>query len=98
MGQNKPVSQDGSEKRAAEPDFQMPQSGEDAPNDFETGARLSVNGAETAAPLAQETASRLTKARVMEVVDPAFHRAGILSIAVISPDENRRRAALHALN
>ena len=33
----------------------------------------------------------------MEVVDPAFHRAGGLSVAVISPDEKRRNAALHAL-
>jgi pilus assembly protein CpaE len=47
--------------------------------------------------VAQEVTSRLTKARVMEVVDPAFPRAGVLSVAVISPDENRRNAALCAL-
>ena len=52
---------------------------------------------QSSAPVAQEMASRLTKARVMEVVDPAFHRTGVLSVAVISPDEKRRSAALQAL-
>ena len=97
MGENSPVSQEGFEKMAAERDSQMRQSGEGVRNDVETGAHTSVNGAETAAPMAQEMASRLTKARVMEVVDPAFHRARVLSVAVISPDEKRRGAALHAL-
>jgi pilus assembly protein CpaE len=97
MGENSPVSQEGFEKMAAERDSQMRQSGEGVRNDVETGAHTSVNGAETAAPMAQEMASRLTKDRVMEVVDPAFHRAGVLSVAVISPDEKRRGAALHAL-
>ena len=45
----------------------------------------------------QEKASRLTRARVMEVVDPALPGAGALSIAVISPDAKRRDAALRAL-
>jgi len=97
MGDNSSVSQEGFEKMAAERDSQMRQSGEGVRNDVETGAHTSVNGAETAAPTAQEMASRLTKARVMEVVDPAFHRARVLSVAVISPDEKRRGAALHAL-
>ena len=97
MGENSSVSQEGFEKMATERDSQMRQSGEGVRNDVETGAHTSVNGAETAAPMAQEMASRLTKARVMEVVDPAFHRARVLSVAVISPDEKRRGAALHAL-
>jgi pilus assembly protein CpaE len=46
----------------------------------------------------QEIASRLTRARVMEVVDPAFPGAGALSLAVISPDKERRNAALRALS
>src|ERR1035441_9055268 len=87
MGQDIPVSQEGSGKRAAERDSQMQQSGEGDRKDVETGAHISVNGAETASPVAQETASRLTRARVMEVVDPAFHRAGVLSVAVISRSE-----------
>jgi pilus assembly protein CpaE len=45
----------------------------------------------------REMASRLTRARVMEVVDPAFPGAGALSVAVISPDEKSRNAALRAL-
>jgi pilus assembly protein CpaE len=44
-----------------------------------------------------EIASRLTRARVMEVVDPALPGAGALSVAVISPDKERRSAALRAL-
>jgi pilus assembly protein CpaE len=97
MGDNSSVSQEGFEKMAAERDSQMRQSGEGVRNDVETGAHTSVDGVETAPPMAQEMASRLTKARVMEVVDPAFHRARVLSVAVISPDEKRRGAALHAL-
>ena len=97
MGENSPVSQEGFGTRAGEQDSQMQQSGEGVRKDVETGAHTSVNGVETAPPMAQEMASRLTKDRVMEVVDPAFHRAGLLSVAVISPDEKRRSAALHAL-
>jgi pilus assembly protein CpaE len=98
MGENSPVSQEGFEKKAGERDSQMQQSTEGGRNDVDTGAHTSVNGAETAAPRAQEMASRLTKDRVMEVVDPAFHRVGVLSVAVISPDEKRRSAALLALS
>jgi len=44
-----------------------------------------------------EMPSRLTRARVMEIVDPAFPRPGVSSIAVISPDKKNRSAALSAL-
>jgi len=97
MGQDIPVSQEGPGNMAAERDSQLQHSGEGGRKEVETGAQISVNGTETAAPIAQEMASRLTRARVMEVVDPAFNRAGVLSVAVISPDEERRGAALHAL-
>jgi pilus assembly protein CpaE len=97
MGMNIPESQEGFEKRAGERDSHLRQSGESAREDVETGAPIS-NGTETASPMAQEVASRLTKARVMEVVDPAFCRTGVLSVAVISPDEKRRRAAFLALS
>ena len=54
MGENSSVSQEGFEKMATERDSQMRQSGEGVRNDVETGAHTSVNGAETAAPMAQE--------------------------------------------
>ena len=72
MGENSSVSQEGFEKMATERDSQMRQSGEGVRNDVETGAHTSVDGVETAPPMAQEMASRLTKARVMEVVDPCL--------------------------
>ncbi len=97
MGQDIPVSQVGSEKSEPERDSQMKHSGDVGREGVETGAHISVNGTETTTPMAQEMTSRLSKARVMEVVDPAFHRAGGLSVAVIIPDEKRRSAALHAL-
>ena len=49
------------------------------------------------APVAEEMTSRLTKARVMDVVVPSSPGTGVLSVAVISPDEQRRNAALQAL-
>src|ERR1035438_3461489 len=97
MGQERPASLEGSEKSAGERDSQMQKSEEGDRKYVETGAHIGVNGTETAAPVAQEMTSRLTKARVMEVVDPAFRREGVLSVAVISPDEKRRNAALRAL-
>jgi pilus assembly protein CpaE len=45
----------------------------------------------------QEMTSRLTRARVMEVVDPALPGVGALSVAVISPDKKNRNATLSAL-
>jgi pilus assembly protein CpaE len=86
MGQETPASQEGSEKSGGERDSQTQQSGKD-------GQRH----AEIAAPAAREMTSRLTKARVMEVVDPVLPGAGVLSVAVISPDEQHRNAALRAL-
>jgi len=97
MGQEIPASQEGSEKSAGERDSQMQQSGEGGRRYADTGANAGMHGSDIAAPVAQETTSRLTKARVMEVVDPASRRTGVLSVAVISPDEKRRNAALHAL-
>lgn len=44
-----------------------------------------------------ETASRLTKAKGMDVADPLFPGTGALYVALISPDEKRRSAALRAL-
>ena len=97
MGQEIPASKEGSEKSAGERDSQMQQSGEGGRRYADTGANAGMHGSDIAAPVAQETTSRLTKARVMEVVDPAFRRTGVLSVAVISPDEQRRKAASHAL-
>ena len=97
MAQEIPASRDGSEKSAGERDSKMQQFGKGGGDLVEAGAHFGVDGTETTAPWAQEPTSRLTKARVMEVIDPAFHRTGVLSVAVISPDEKRRNAALHAL-
>lgn len=97
MGQEIPGSQEGSEKSAGERDSQMRQSGEGGQRYVETGPPAGMHGTETAAPVAQEMTSRLTKARVMDVVVPSSPGAGVLSVAVISPDEQRRNAALHAL-
>jgi pilus assembly protein CpaE len=52
--------------------------------------------AETGA-LGAATASRLDKAKGMDVADPLFPGTGALYLAVISPDEKRRSAALRAL-
>jgi pilus assembly protein CpaE len=98
MGQEIPVSQQGSEKSAGERDAHIQPSGENSPKRVETGVPTRVDGTETTAPVAHEANSGLTKARVMEVVDPAFPRAGVLSVAVISPDENHRNSALRALD
>src|ERR1035441_2717157 len=97
MGQEIPASQEGSEKSAGERDSQMQQSGEGGQRYVETGASTGMHGTEAAAPVAQEMTSRLTKARVMDVVVPSSPGTGVLSVAVISPDEQRRNAALQAL-
>jgi pilus assembly protein CpaE len=97
MGQEISASQDGSEKSVGDRDSQIQQSGEGAPKHVATGASTGMHGTETAPPVTQEPTSGLTKARVMEIVDPASPRASALSVAVISPDENRRHAALRAL-
>jgi len=52
--------------------------------------------AETGA-LGAATASRLAKAKGMDGADPLFPGTGDLYLAVISPDEKRRSAALRAL-
>jgi pilus assembly protein CpaE len=49
------------------------------------------------AEIGAETASRLTKAKGMDVADPVFPGTGSLYVALISPDEKRRSAALRAL-
>jgi pilus assembly protein CpaE len=46
---------------------------------------------------AQDRPGRLSEAKVMDIVDPPFFGAEILSIAVISPDEQHRKAATSAL-
>jgi len=97
MGQEITASQEGSEKSAGERDSQMQQSGEGGQRCVETDAPIGVRGEETAAPMAQDMIGRPTKARVMDVVNPPFPGAGVLSVAVISPDEQRRNAALRAL-
>jgi pilus assembly protein CpaE len=97
MGQDIPASQEGSEKSAGERNSQMQQSGESGQRYVETDEGTGKHGMETAAPVAQEVTGRLTKARVMDVVVPSSPGTGVLSVAVISPDEQRRNAALQAL-
>ena len=46
---------------------------------------------------AQSIADRKTKAGVLEIVDPLLLSAGILSVAIISPDKRHRSAATAAL-
>jgi pilus assembly protein CpaE len=96
MGQEMPASQQGSEKSAFERDSQIQQSGEGGQQYAEAGSRAQIP--EAAAPGTRERASRLTKARVMDVVDPPVVGAGVMSVAVISPDRERRKAALSALS
>jgi pilus assembly protein CpaE len=55
----------------------------------ETGAQIGAPGA--------EMIRSLTKVKGMDVVDPLFPGAGTLYVAVISPDAQRRSAALYAL-
>jgi pilus assembly protein CpaE len=97
MGQEIPASQQGSEKSAFERDSQMQQSGVSGQPYAEAVAESGAQIPDRAAPGAQESASRLTKARVMDVLDPPFVGGGVLSVAVISPDGQRREAALSAL-
>jgi pilus assembly protein CpaE len=97
MEQEITASQEGSQKSAGERDSQMQQSGEGDQRHVETGAPTGVRGAETAAPMAQGMIDRPTRSRIMDVVNPPFRGAGVLSVAVISPDEQRRNAALRAL-
>jgi pilus assembly protein CpaE len=97
MGQEIPASQEGSEKSAGERDSQIQQSGEGDQRYVETGAPIGAHGAETPAPMAQDMIGRPTKARVMDIIDPHFPGAGVLSAAVISPDEQGRHAAMRAL-
>lgn len=98
MGQEIPASQQGSEKSAFERDSQMQRSKgggqQHAGADADGGAQVPA----AVAPGAQLSASRLTRARMMDVVDPPFVGAGVLSIALISPDEERRKAAVSALS
>ena len=86
MGQEIPASKEGSEKSAGERDSQMRQSGEGGQRYVEAGAP----GTEAAAPVAQEMTSRLTKARVMDVVVPSSPGAGVLSMLVRADNRNRQ--------
>jgi pilus assembly protein CpaE len=97
MEQEKPASQGASVDSVGKRDSQMQQAVEGDQQEVETGTHMGVQGTETASPAAREMAIRPTKDRVMDVVDRPSSGAGILSVAVISPDEQRRNAALNAV-
>jgi hypothetical protein len=97
MGQEIPASKEGSEKSAGERDSQMRQSGEGSQRYVETGAPAGAHGTETAAPVAQEMTSRLTKARVMDVVMPSFLAQASCPLRSSARTSKRRNAASHAL-
>ncbi len=97
MGQEIPVSQKGSRKSAGERDSKMQQSGKGNQRYVGSDAHIGVHSTETTASVAPDRSSCLTMDRVMDIVDSPFPGAGILSVAVISPDKQRRNAATIAL-
>jgi pilus assembly protein CpaE len=99
MEQEMLAPQEGPGKSARESvsDSQVDRTGEGGQRCVGTNAHIGVDGAETAAPEAQDGSSRLTEARVMDIVDSPFSGAGAFSVAVISPDKQRLNAATSAL-
>ena len=73
--------------RYAAGEYEQP--GDGGKKAVETGAHLEAPGA--------EMISRPTKAKATDVADPLFPCTGDLYVAVISPDTQRRNAALRAL-
>ena len=60
-------------------------------------SELPADGDKRPAEIGAEAASRLSKAKGTDGADPLFPSTGSLYIAVVSPDEKRRAAAIRAL-